>query len=86
MADDETVEEKAGQPSAARRALGFLWFLLKDQWFLVGIAIVTIVASQVQVPLEQQNVKQVVVSYLSGKPLWFRCRTRVLPPRADGFL
>lgn len=66
MADDEPVE-KAEQHSVARRTLDFLWFLVKDQWFLVGIAIVTIIASQVQVPLEQQNVKQVVVSYLSGK-------------------
>ena len=65
---DVEVEEKAVQPrSTVRRTLDFAWFLLKDQWFLVGIAIVTIIASQVQVPMEQQNVKQVVVSYLSGE-------------------
>lgn len=66
MADDDTAE-KAEPRAVHRQALNFLWFLIKDQWFLLGIAIVTILASQVQVPLEQQNVKQVVVSYLSGK-------------------
>lgn len=65
------VEAKQEQPqqrlSVTRRALEFAWFLIKDQWFLVGIAIVTVIASQVQVPMHQQDVKQVVVSYLSGE-------------------
>jgi hypothetical protein len=68
--DDVEIEEKKEDVpprSATQRARYFIWFLIKDQWFLVGIAIVTIIASQVQVPLAQQNVKQVVVSYLSGE-------------------
>lgn len=66
MSENEPVE-KVESRSASRRALDFIWFLIKDQWFLIGIACVTIIASQVQVSLEQQNVKQVVVSYLSGR-------------------
>jgi solute carrier family 10 (sodium/bile acid cotransporter), member 7 len=66
--DDQRDSEKTPAPprSGIRRALDFAWFLLKDQWFLVGIGVVTLIASQVQVPLAQQNVKQLVVSYLSG--------------------
>ena len=47
-----------------------LWFV-KDQWFLFGIALVIIIASQVQVPLSQQAVKQVTVSYLSVSIIFF---------------
>lgn len=43
-----------------------LWFV-KDQWFLVGIAIVIVIASQVQVPAQHQEQKQVLVSYLAGE-------------------
>lgn len=49
----------------ARLGGGIVWFL-KDQWFLFGIAVVVIVASQVQVPAQHQEAKQVIVSYLSG--------------------
>ena len=55
------------EPTRARRAWDFTVFLCKDQWFLIGIALVTLIASQVQVPLDNQAVKQVVVSYLSGE-------------------
>ncbi|KPI35766.1 uncharacterized protein AB675_1262 [Cyphellophora attinorum] len=71
--DDQRDSEKAPAPprSGIRRALDFAWFLLKDQWFLVGIGVVTLIASQVQVPLAQQNVKQLVVSYLSVSLVFF---------------
>ena len=40
--------------------------ILKDQWFLLGMVLVIIVSSQIQVPENQQAVKQVAISYLSG--------------------
>ncbi len=43
-----------------------LWFVT-DQWFLIGMVIVIIISSQVQVPKSQQATKQVVVSYLASK-------------------
>ena len=65
MADNEESENASTSP--ARKVLNpVLWFI-KDQWFLCGIAIVIIIASQVQVPIDQQQVKQVTVSYLSGQ-------------------
>lgn len=68
MVDGAEGEKTAEQHrSPLRRAGDFAWFLIKDQWFLIGIAIVIVISSQVQVPLDQQDVKQVVVSYLSGK-------------------
>lgn len=76
MANGDEVEESRPQKSAVRRAADFAWFLIKDQWFLIGIAVVTIIASQVQVPLEQQDVKQVVVSYLSGRSAFRDFRRR----------
>ena len=76
MADDEDAEKASTSP--ARRVLNpVLWFL-KDQWFLCGIAIVVIIASQVQVPIDQQQVKQVTVSYLSGKYLKFLIQEETL--------
>jgi solute carrier family 10 (sodium/bile acid cotransporter), member 7 len=67
--DGEHEGEKADTPppkSGPRRALEMLLWFAKDQWFLIGIAVVTVIASQVQVPMAQQNIKQVLVSYLSG--------------------
>lgn len=49
------------------RALDFVVWVVKDQWFLIGIVFVIIISSQVQVPKSQQATKQVIVSYLSGK-------------------
>lgn len=51
--------------SILSKVLDFLLWFVKDQWFLVGIVLVTIISSQVQVPASQQATKQVIVSYLS---------------------
>ena len=39
------------------------WFLV-DQWFLLALGCLVLIASQVQVPASQQGKKQVVVTYL----------------------
>lgn len=49
-----------------RKWAAFALLCIKDQWFLIGMCIVIIIASQVQVPLSQQATKQVAVSYTSG--------------------
>ena len=47
-----------------------LWFLL-DQWFLVILGILIIIASQVQVPRSQQAEKQLVIDYLAVSLIFF---------------
>ena len=39
------------------------WFIT-DQWFLLALGCLILIASQVQVPLSQQNKREVVVTYL----------------------
>ncbi|KAB8349453.1 hypothetical protein FH972_023480 [Carpinus fangiana] len=57
--------------SELSRLGAWLWWFAKDQWFLIGLGIVIIIASQVQVPLEHQEQKQTVVSYLSVSIVFF---------------
>lgn len=57
--------------STLSKILDFLLWFVKDQWFLVGIVLVIIVSSQVQVPESQQATKQVIVSYLSVTLIFF---------------
>ena len=61
----------AKRSSNGRVVAQSVWWFLKDQWFLFGIVAVIIVASQVQVPLEQQATKQVVVAYTSVTIIFF---------------
>ncbi|KAJ9655888.1 hypothetical protein H2198_005329 [Neophaeococcomyces mojaviensis] len=65
---DKPVKPEKGLPKKIGDAI--LWFA-KDQWFLIGIVIVTIVSSQIQVPESQQATKQVVVSYLAVTAIFF---------------
>ena len=54
---DEPLQDRV------KRWLGIIkWFLL-DQWFLFALGLLVLIASQVQVPLSQQETKQVVVTY-----------------------
>ena len=70
MSDDEhrdgNVEKQTKPKSLPRKGLDALLWFAKDQWFLLGIILVTIISSQVQVPASQQATKQVIVSYLAG--------------------
>ena len=61
--------------------LAFLWWWLQDQWFLVALALVIVIASQVQVAPSQQALKTTVVSYLCVS-LIFLLTGLTLPTRA----
>lgn len=61
---DTKAKEKGGWFSA----IG--WFIV-DQWFLVGIGVLALVASQVQVPASGQKAKQTAVEYTSVSLIFF---------------
>ncbi len=71
MADENAKGEQNSRRTASQRSLDFALWFVKDQWFLFGISLVIIIASQIQVPLSQQAVKQVTVSYLSVSIIFF---------------
>lgn len=53
------ANQEHAKPSPAPRSIwARLATLLKDQWFLVGMAVVIVIASQVQVPDSHQRVKE----------------------------
>lgn len=70
MSDGDEHEEeviKTSPPKTwSKRVRDALIWVIKDQWFLLGMITVVIIASQVQVPADRQATKQVVVSYVSG--------------------
>ncbi|KAH8727014.1 SBF-like CPA transporter family-domain-containing protein [Phaeosphaeriaceae sp. PMI808] len=57
--------------SSCTKVLGSLKWFLRDQWFLIGMAIVILIASQVQVPASRQRAKRTVVTYLSVSIIFF---------------
>ena len=64
--EDGDLDHEPVKKPALKRITDFLLWFVKDQWFLLGICIVIIISSQVQVPAAQQAIKQKVISYLSG--------------------
>lgn len=58
------------QSKLQQYAKSILWFLV-DQWFLVALGIVIVIASQVQVPASHQAKKEVIVSYLAVSVIFF---------------
>lgn len=71
MSDDDqhdgSVEKQPEPKSFPKKVLDAVLWFVKDQWFLIGMVIVVIISSQVQVPESQQATKQVVVAYLASK-------------------
>jgi sodium/bile acid cotransporter 7 len=61
---------QASHPKATK-VLSFLRWFLKDQWFLLAMAGVILLASQVQVPASQQRTKRTVITYLSVSVIFF---------------
>jgi sodium/bile acid cotransporter 7 len=57
--------------SATEKFFSLLLWLLIDQWFVLGLATVIIIASQVQVPARHQATKETAVSYLSVGLIFF---------------
>ena len=69
--DESQNEKERPAKTLSQRILDAVLWLLKDQWFLLAMALVIIIASQVQVPLSQQAAKQITVSYLSVTIIFF---------------
>ncbi|RMZ89714.1 hypothetical protein DV736_g3045, partial [Chaetothyriales sp. CBS 134916] len=67
---DDNKSQKTKERPERKVLSAVLWFL-QDQWYLIGMGIVILIASQVQVPLSQQDVKQVTVSYLTVSIIFF---------------
>jgi len=70
---DGSIEKDVKSKPLLRKGVDAVLWFAKDQWFLVGIIIVIIISSQVQVPPSQQATKQVVVSYLAGTLVSILC-------------
>jgi sodium/bile acid cotransporter 7 len=63
------VQEKP-KPLFRRTVDWIVWFL-RDQWFLVGLAILIIIASQHQIPEKRQKDKATIVTYLCVSIIFF---------------
>ncbi|KAF2643516.1 hypothetical protein P280DRAFT_422472 [Massarina eburnea CBS 473.64] len=67
----QSIKQDKGRPTGIHKQLDILkWFVL-DQWFLLAMAAIILVSSQVQVPDAQQRVKRTVVTYLSVSVVFF---------------
>lgn len=71
---DPVVNEETGHQQAASKWISYLdnarWLLI-DQWFLVALGILILIASQVQVSDAQQEIKETVVTYLAVAVIFF---------------
>lgn len=47
-----------------RLFLSNIWWLIQDQWFLFALALLILIASQVQVPESGQRMKELITTYL----------------------
>ena len=64
-ASGSTIATVSGpsEPKWRRHLSAVKWFLI-DQWFLLALGCLVLVASQVQVPASQQDEKEIAVTYL----------------------
>ena len=58
-----TVDSGLPEPKWRRMLSTFGWFVA-DQWFLLALGCLVLIASQVQVPASRQGKKEIVVTYL----------------------
>lgn len=58
-------------PSKFRKTTDWLLWFLKDQWFLLAMASIILISSQVQVPASQQKIKRTAITYLSVSVIFF---------------
>ncbi|KAF3035059.1 hypothetical protein E8E11_004749 [Didymella keratinophila] len=59
------------QPSRLKKTTNWLLWFLKDQWFLLAMASIILISSQVQVPASQQKIKRTAITYLSVSVIFF---------------
>jgi len=69
-ASNEHDESEISTSYFARSKKWVLWFL-KDQWFLIALGSLIILASQVQVPTSYQEIKSTIVTYLCVAIIFF---------------
>ncbi|KAF2254755.1 hypothetical protein BU26DRAFT_537409 [Trematosphaeria pertusa] len=62
---------KNAQSTKVQKLIAALKWFIKDQWFLLAMGAIILISSQVQVPNSQQQVKRVVVTYLSVSVIFF---------------
>ncbi|KAF2756001.1 sodium bile acid symporter family protein [Pseudovirgaria hyperparasitica] len=68
---DETKPQKMPSKTISRRSLDLTISFAKDQWFLIVMGILIVVASQAPVPLSQQKTKTNVINYLAVSLIFF---------------
>jgi solute carrier family 10 (sodium/bile acid cotransporter), member 7 len=74
---DTTPEEPQAQPTQPKEPekkkniIVRLLLFMKEQWFLLTLAILIAIASQHQVPKDQQHIKSIVVSYVCVSVIFF---------------
>jgi sodium/bile acid cotransporter 7 len=67
----ESIDSNEQHTSKRTEALKVLKWFIHDQWFLLAMAFVILVSSQVQVPAAQQHIKRTVITYLSVSVIFF---------------
>lgn len=67
---DSSTETRQKTSKGAKTLAAAKWFV-KDQWFLLAMAAVVLLSSQVQVPAAQQRRKRTVVTYLAVSVIFF---------------
>ena len=67
----QTTPTQQNEPEKKKNILVRLLIFMKEQWFLITLAILIAIASQHQVPKEHQHIKSVVVSYLCVSVIFF---------------
>lgn len=71
MVDAEGENRSQLSRSRLHGALKILKWFVQDQWFLIAMAIVILISSQVQVPASQQRIKRTVIPYITVSIIFF---------------
>ncbi|CAI6336035.1 unnamed protein product [Periconia digitata] len=71
--DSSIADNNGSQSSRSRlkRWVHLLQWIVVDQWFLLAMAALILISSQVQVPYEQQQIKRTVITYLTVSVIFF---------------
>jgi len=69
--DSRRGDQGADKKSKRRGWITAIGLFFIDQWFLVGIGVVALIASQVQVPASQQHAKETAVLYTAVSLIFF---------------
>ena len=71
VSSNDDIQKSVAKRTFMRRALqGLRWFCL-DQWFLIVLACLIVISSQVQVPARHQHTKEVAVTYGAVAVIFF---------------